>query len=128
MLPPAGRRTLPRLATLIALAVALALTPMALTAAASARASSALLALPDYVPGLATLHNLGATNPSAPIQVELTFQHNTAAINSFERSLYDPRSSSYHRFLSPAQFAARFDAPAAAVSAARRFATAHGMS
>ena len=93
----------------------------------SVQSTSSLTTLPDHVPGLSTVQDLGAADPTSFIQVELTFGHDMSAISAFEASLYDPKNANYHRFLTPAQFQERFGAAPAAVASARHYATAHGM-
>lgn len=51
---------------------------------------------------------------------------NQAALNAFLSELYDPNSSSYHRYLSPAEFTVRFGPSQADYDAAVSYAKANG--
>jgi len=54
-------------------------------------------------------------------------QRHTSALRSYITSLADPTSANYHRYLTPAQYAARYGASAATVSAARTYFTGFGL-
>jgi len=74
--------------------------------------------LPETVPGLvADSKELGALQPAQKLAVTLPLVlPRQAALNRYLNNEYDPRSVDYRRFLTPAQFAARFGAPIAQVS------------
>jgi hypothetical protein len=81
----------------------------------------------DVVPDLGSLVDLGPLASKQQLNVVIPLAHDTAAIDAYERSVNDPSSSSYQHWLTPAQFQARFDAPAANVAAVRQFATRAGL-
>ena len=58
----------------------------------------------------------GATDPSAPVQFSVVLRKpHRAAFDAYLRDLYDPSSSSFHRFLTAAQQGRRFGLPAASI-------------
>ena len=61
------------------------------------------------------------------MNVVVPLQHNDAAIAAYEASLNDPSSSSYEQWLTPDQFQAKFDAPAANVATVRNYVTRDGL-
>ena len=81
----------------------------------------------EVLPGLSKLHSLGRLAPSQKILVAITVKHNLNALYRAEWALYNPHSSSYHHFLTPAQFEARFGTPTSQLDAIRRFGSAHGL-
>lgn len=54
-------------------------------------------------------------------------QRHQAALSAYITSLSNTGSANYHRYLTPAQYAARYGAPASAVSALRRYFTSYGL-
>jgi subtilase family serine protease len=112
---------LPRLIPLVVLAGALA-------APASAPAAK-LRALPlAHLNRLSRATSLGRASSSTPMRIGVALQRPDAAgEDAFVRALYDPASPSYHRFLSPAAFRARYGVSSAARAAARRWLTAAGL-
>jgi len=81
----------------------------------------------DVVPNLATYADLGPIASDRQLNVVVPLQHDDAAIASYEAKLNDPSSSSYEQWLTPDEFQAKFDAPAANVSAVRSFVTRDGL-
>jgi pseudomonalisin len=81
----------------------------------------------DVVPSLGSYVDLGPVTSNQAIRVAITFQHDDAAIAALEASLNDPASPDYQQWLTPDQFQARFDAPAASVGLVRAYATRFGM-
>jgi pseudomonalisin len=81
----------------------------------------------DVVPALGSYVDLGPVAASKQLNVVVTMQHDTAAVNALEASLNDPASANYEDWLTPDQFQARFGAPAANVAAVRGFATRYGL-
>jgi hypothetical protein len=81
----------------------------------------------DVVPSLGSYTDLGPVASDQQMNVVVPLQHDTAAIAAYEASLNNPSSSSYEQWLTPAQFQARFDAPAANVATVRSFVTRDGL-
>jgi subtilase family serine protease len=61
------------------------------------------------------------------MNVVVPLQHDDQAIAAYEASLNDPSSSSYEQWLTPHEFQAKFDAPAANVATVRTFVTRDGL-
>ena len=96
--------------------------------AAAATSPDRLVAVAGVLPNLAAATPLGDADASKRVLVDLSLQRpDPAGEAALEHALYDPSSPQYHRFLTPAQYAARFGVPASTRDAARRFATAHGL-
>jgi pseudomonalisin len=81
----------------------------------------------DVVPALATYTDLGPVAAGKPMQVVVPLQHDDQAIAAYEASLNNPSSPNYEQWLTPDQFQAKFDAPAANVAAVRNFVTREGL-
>lgn len=81
----------------------------------------------DVIPHLAGYRDLGPTPADQVFQVAVVMQHDQAAVNRALAALYDPASPSYHRWMTPSQFQARFGASPQNVALVRQFATARGM-
>jgi hypothetical protein len=81
----------------------------------------------DVVPALGSYTDLGPVDAGQQMNVVVPLQHDTQAIAAYEASLNDPKSASYEQWLTPEQFQAKFDAPAANVAAARNFVTRDGL-
>jgi hypothetical protein len=81
----------------------------------------------DVVPSLGSYTDLGPVASDQQMNVVVPLQHDTAAIAAYEASLNNQSSSSYEQWLTPAQFQARFDAPAANVATVRSFVTRDGL-
>jgi hypothetical protein len=81
----------------------------------------------DVVPDLGSYTDLGPVASDQQMNVVVPLQHDDAAIAAYEASLNDPSSSSYEQWLTPAQFQAKFDAPAANVQTVRNFVTRDGL-
>jgi pseudomonalisin len=81
----------------------------------------------DVLPGLSAL----AARPAAagtPMHIGVGLAEPApAAENAYEQALYSPSSPSYHRFLTPAQFAAQFGVAPATYRAAENWLTAGGL-
>ena len=114
----AGSRTARRLACALALAVAI---PVAAAHAATVRVGHAP-AVPigatfvGMVPAGTRLHVTVALRPRDP-----------AALAAYARAVSTPGSASYRAYLTPAQFARRFGATSAQISAVRRSLRAQGL-
>src|SRR4051794_30142961 len=93
---------LPRLIPLIALAAALAAPPAA--------PASATRTLPfAHLSRLDRATSLGHAAPATSMRIGIALQRPDAqGEEAYVRALHDPASPSYHRFLPPAQFRARF--------------------
>src|SRR5690242_17463292 len=81
----------------------------------------------DVLPDLGSYTDLGAVAAGQRMQVVVPLQRDDAAIAAYEASLNDPSSSNYEQWLTPSQFQAKFDAPAANVSTVRNFVTRDGL-
>jgi Pro-kumamolisin, activation domain len=63
----------------------------------------------NVLPGLAGLSPVGLPSPLTPLHIGVGLAPaDPAAEQALSRDLYDPRSPRFHRFLSPAEVAARF--------------------
>ena len=117
------------LAVFAAVAVASA-TSLAMTGGASAASPAvALTSLSaDVIPGLSALVPSGATAPSTAVEVDVALSGaDPSAEASLLQEVYTPGSPEFHHFLSTAQIASEFGAPAADYEAALSYATAHGL-
>lgn len=76
---------------------------------------------------LSAARHLGHLQTSRPLVVAVTLRHDLAALRSAEAGLYDPHSPSYHHFVTPAQWRARYGTAPARLEAVRRFVTARGL-
>jgi len=126
-----GGRAGARLVLAIAIAAAFAFWATAAagstaTTVASANVQTTTLTN-DVVPDLGSYTDLGPVAAGQPMQVVVPLQHDNAAIASYEASLNDPSSASYEQWLTPAQFQAKFDAPAANVTTVRNYVTRDGL-
>jgi pseudomonalisin len=98
----------------------------AASAATATSTGGSLLSL-DVLPGLSLLTPTAApSNTVLHIGVALAEPH-AAAENAYAQALYDPSSSSYHRFLTPAQFAADYGVAPAQVKAVRSWLASGGL-
>ena len=110
-----------RLAALLGLAAALAAPAPALAARTRALSFARLNRLDRAT-------RLGRPSPSTPMRIGVALERPDAAgEDALVRSLYDPASPSFHRFLSPAQFRARFGVAGADTAATRRWLRAGGL-
>ena len=83
----------------------------------------------DVLPHLLTYTDLGPADPAKQLQVDVTIARpDPAAEQAAYEAMYTEGSPTYHQFLSPAQFDARFGVPQATYDAVRDFATAQGLS
>ncbi|SNS76874.1 Ig-like domain (group 3) [Granulicella rosea] len=79
---------------------------------------------------LSNLTDAGAVPASQPVHVTLALKPDatrTAALDATLSALIDPTSTSYHKWLTPAQFAASYGASDAQIAAATAWATAQGL-
>jgi pro-kumamolisin-like protein len=81
----------------------------------------------DVLPDLGSYTDLGPVATGQRMQVVVPLQHDDAAIAAYEASLNDPSSSNYEQWLTPAEFQAKFDAPATDVATVRNFVTRDGL-
>src|SRR3954454_15300926 len=117
-------------------ALVLVLAFLAFGASAATGATSAIVAsanvdtttlTSDVLPDLGSYTDLGPVAAGQKMQVVVPLQHDDAATAAYEASLNDPSSSNYEQWLTPDQFQAKFDAPAAKVATARNFVTRDGL-
>src|SRR3954467_803515 len=117
-------------------ALVLVLAFLAFGASAATGATSAIVAsanvhtttlTSDVLPDLGSYTDLGPVAAGQKMQVVVPLQHDDAAIAAYEASLNDPSSSNYEQWLTPDQFQAKFDAPAAKVATVRNFVTRDGL-
>jgi len=79
-------------------------------------------------PDFATAPLVGPLDPSAVLTLAIGLPvRNRGAFDALARSLSDPKSPSYRRFLTPEQTVARFSPTAADYDAVAAFARAHGL-
>ena len=105
-------------------------------AARAGVAPSALLTAPlttrltnSVVPGLAAATLVRHLPSTQQLQVTVAIDHpDTAGEVALQQALYDPKSPSFHHFLSPAQYAARFGASASDLNRITGWLTRAGMS
>lgn len=117
------------LAVLAATAVAGA-TSLAMTGAASAAAPAPAMTRlgADVIPGLSALAPSGATPSSTAVEVDIALSGANPAAEAAElKAVYTPGSPDYHHFLTTAQIASEFGAPAGYYRAALSYGTAHGL-
>jgi pseudomonalisin len=117
-------------------ALVLVLAVLAFGASSAAGSTSAIVASAnvatttltnDVVPDLGSYTDLGPVAADQRMQVVVPLQHDDAAITAYEASLNDPSSANYEQWLTPAQFQAKFDAPAANVTTVRNYVTRDGL-
>src|ERR1039458_2970366 len=93
--------------------VASSLTVLGASSAGTATAASSLRVLANSVPRALAPGSLvvGTLAPATPVRFEVELHaHDAAALSALIAGLYNPRSPLFHRFLTPAQFTARFGA------------------
>jgi kumamolisin len=72
--------------------------------------------------------DMGLASPTASVGIAVTLKPvNLAGLQSFVASTVDPKSPNFHKFLTPAQFAARYGQPAAVISRVRGYLQAQGL-
>src|SRR3954471_14936347 len=117
-------------------ALVLVLAFLAFGASAATGATSAIVAsanvhtttlTSDVLPDLGSYTDLGPVAAGQRMQVVVPLQHDDAAIAAYEASLNDPSRSNYEQWLTPDQFQAKFDVPAAKVATVRNFVTRDGL-
>jgi pseudomonalisin len=98
-------------------------------AAASAPTVRTTVLTGDVLPGLAKATDLGKTAAGTPVEVGITLARpHPAAEAALKQALYTKGSASYHHFLTPAQFDARFGVATADYNAVRSWTTRRGLS
>jgi len=132
MLVPGSRRYRSRaLGALILVLGAFAFWASAATSATSAIVASANVQTTtlanDVLPDLGSYTDLGPVAAGQRTQVVVPLQHDDAAIAAYEASLNNPSSPNYEQWLTPAEFQAKFDAPAGNVATVRNFVTRDGL-
>lgn len=87
------------------------------------------VSLPTSLPSLpGTAKLLGAAVPTTPARALISLRHrNAAQLQSFIAKVSDPSSASYGRYLTPAQFTARYAPSAATVQAVEAFVRDSGL-
>lgn len=109
-----------------AAAVTLVGTGAALASTAHPAATTVLTG--DVLPGLDRLTPLHATGPTTPMEVDVAIAHpNVAGELAAYKAIYTRGSASYHHFLTPSAYAARFGVPASSFAAVRSWATDKGL-
>jgi pseudomonalisin len=117
-----------RARALISVVAITAATAAPLVARATSGGEPTVRLATTVVPGLSAAADLGATPAGTKLQVTVALAHSDpAAERATMAAIYDRRSSSYHRFLTPAQFAERFGTPAASFDRVRSWLTRDGM-
>ncbi len=102
--------------------------PVRALAAASAASAGVLHQVPGVLPGLSLATGEGAAPASRRLRIGVSVQlPDPAGEQRLLAALYDPASPQYHRFLTPAQFDARFGLPAVEVGAIRSWLTGGGL-
>ncbi|MGH2717521.1 MAG: protease pro-enzyme activation domain-containing protein, partial [Actinomycetota bacterium] len=82
----------------------------------------------DVLPGLASATSLGPAEPGKRLDIDVALAHpNPAGETALYQAIYDPASPSYHQFLTPAAFAARFGVAPATTQAAVAWLQAGGL-
>lgn len=120
----------PRRLVITAAAVALAIPALALPAsAAGASSSPPRLALPGSIPTWATAGNLRGDAPTGkPLAVTVNLAlRDPADAEAAATAVSDPTSPSYGKYLTTAQFKARYAATDATVQAVRQWLTSSGL-
>ena len=88
--------------------------------------------LSTHVPGIVAAHtavSAGVPDPASRMVLAISLpQRHQDALYALLRALYDPASPSYRRYLSVAEFTARFGPTAADYQAAEAFFLSHGLS
>lgn len=98
------------------------------SAGATAPASGSLIQTANVLPGLSHATFEGVTSATTRLTVDIGLATaDSSAETAFLSSLYDPKSSSYHQFLSPSQFDSRFGVPAATVNSAEAWLRSGGL-
>jgi subtilase family serine protease len=79
-------------------------------------------------PGLSRLKSLGQLSGATNLQLAIGLSlRNAAALTNLLRQIYDPASTNYHRYLTPAQFTERFGPTENDYQAMIAFAQANGL-
>jgi kumamolisin len=107
------------------------ITTRAATPPASESADSLSMTVPlpgSQVPSLAAAGRLSSLDSNRPLAVALSLKvRNEPALQRFIADVYDPTSPLYHRFLTSAQFAARFAPPSADREKLKRWLQHHSL-
>ena len=113
---------------MITAGVALGAVAVGATGIAAASRPAATVRLAWEAPaGLSHATALGAIDPARRLVVAVTVHRDLRALDRAEAAMYNPASPSYHRFLTPAQFQARYGVPASQLTAIRAFVTRDGL-
>lgn len=106
--------------------IALALLLGALTTAQGATEGQSI---PNNTPKFVnTAKNLGPANPSETIDVSIWLNpHNREAMDGLAEELYDPNSSQYHEWLTPAAVFAKFGPTAEEAQTVAKFLSSHNL-
>jgi pseudomonalisin len=84
--------------------------------------------LPDVLPRLDLATNLGPAAPATPLNLVVALAHpDPDGEQAAYAAMYDPAGPGYHRFLTPAAYAARFGVPVAEVQGAEQWLRAGGL-
>jgi pseudomonalisin len=121
-------RTIKSLSVVAALAAAVAV-PLTMPLAGPAGAAAHGFRLTqNLLPGLALAQDHGAASARTPMRLTITVARpHPAAEKSFINAVHNPASSSYRKFLTPAQFARRFGVAASRQTAVRHFLSGGGV-
>jgi subtilase family serine protease len=103
-----GRHRVAATGAIVLAAAGLAAAATSPAAAATRDVSATKILTSAVIPGLDKLTDLGAVPTSQPMTVGVALARNTAAIDAEYKALYTKGSSTYHDFLTPAQFTAQF--------------------
>jgi subtilase family serine protease len=100
---------------------------LAAATVASSPAQTTSTVLPNSTPGFTkTATDLGAATPSQSMSVTLALTpKDRAGLDQFVHDVRTPGTSSYHQFLTPAEFVQQFGATTKTIAAVQKFATAH---
>jgi pseudomonalisin len=105
---------------------AMAIPTISMTAAV-VRAQSTVRLAGSVPSAAATIPNASPASPSMPMELVVRLAlRNTAALDQLKRDQQDPSSPSYHHWLTPAQFNARFGPTQADADAVAQWLTASG--
>jgi subtilase family serine protease len=130
-IPPGAKAHLARMKAPLAITKALVALALLLPALAGSSASAANRTLAGHVPQAVAQLNLASVGrPPAESRLRLAIGlplHNQEDLTHLLDQIYDPRSSSYHQFLTPEEFTQRFGPTEAEYEQVIRFAEGAGM-
>lgn len=117
-----------RISTIGAIVFSIIAASAAVALAGAGPATQRLVSLSGNVlPQLRSARDLGRLPAGRQLVVAVVVHHNLSSLFRAEAALYDATSPSYRHFLTPAQFRARFGAPAGELASIRRFLTSAGL-